>query len=58
MTFIKDFINVLSAGSISFTLLSSIFALIVYFNLLGGRIKSAGGLAFVGLGIFMLLMGI
>jgi len=58
MTFIKDFINVLSAGSISFTLLTSIFALIVYFNLLGGRIKSAGGLAFVGLGIFMLLLGI
>src|SRR6266576_4024911 len=58
MTFIKDFINVLSAGSISFTLLTSIFALIIYFNLLGGRIKSAGGLAFVGLGVFMLLLGI
>src|ERR1700681_1351683 len=58
MTFIKDFINVLSAGSISFTLLTSIFALIIYFNLLGGRMKAVGGMAFIGLGILMLLMGI
>src|SRR5438128_2393023 len=32
MTFIKDYINVLSAASISFLLLSSTFACIVYFN--------------------------
>ena len=38
MTFFKDFVNVLSAASISFILLSSIFAFIVYFNLLGGRL--------------------
>ena len=34
MTFIKDFINVLSAGSISFLLLSSVFGFIIFFNLL------------------------
>jgi len=58
MIFIKDFINVLSAGSISFLLLTAIFALIIYFNLLGGRIKSPGGLAFLGFGIFLLIIGI
>src|SRR3977135_101308 len=58
MTFIKDFINVLSAGSISFVLLTSIFALIIYFNLMGGRIKSTGGMAFVGFGILLLILGI
>jgi hypothetical protein len=58
MDFIKDFVNVLSAGSISFLLLTSIFALIIYFNLLNGRIKSAGGLAFLGFGILLLVVGI
>src|SRR5438034_5972907 len=58
MDFIEDFINVLSAGSISFLLLTSIFSLIIYFNLLGGRIKSAGGVAFLGFGIFLVVIGI
>src|SRR5205823_687116 len=49
---------VLSAGSISFVLLTSIFALLIYFNLLGGRIKSAGGAAFVGFGVLLLVLGI
>src|SRR4051812_50092796 len=58
MTFIKDFVNVLSAGSISFLLLTSIFALIIFFNLMGGRIKSTGGFAFIGFGLLIFLVGI
>ena len=58
MTFFKDFINVLSAASISFVLLSSIFAFIVYFNLLGGKLKSSGGYGFVGFGVLLLIAGI
>jgi hypothetical protein len=58
MTFLKDFVNVLSVASISFVLLSSIFAFIVYFNLLGGRLKSAAGYGFIGFGILLLLTGI
>src|SRR5689334_3085013 len=48
MTFFKDFINVLSAA----------FAFIVYFNLLGGKLKSSGGYGFVGFGILLLIAGI
>ena len=40
MTFLKDFINVLSAASISFLLLSSLFGSIIYFNLMDGRLRS------------------
>src|SRR5437016_10638235 len=58
MTFLKDFVNVLSAASISFVLLSAIFGFIVYFNLLGGRFKSKVGYGFLGFGIFLLLVGI
>src|SRR5436190_13449945 len=58
MTFFKDFVNVLSGASISFILLSSIFAFIIYFNLLGGRLKSAGGYGFVAFGALLLLTGI
>ena len=47
MTFFKDFINVLSAASISFVLLSAMFAFVCYFNLLGGKLKSAAGYGFV-----------
>ena len=39
MTFLKNFVNVLSIASISFILLSAVFAFIVYFNLLDGKIK-------------------
>ena len=58
MTFIKDFINVLSASSISFLLLSSIFAFIVYFSLLDGQLRTKGGKLFLGLGIAFVLIGL
>jgi hypothetical protein len=58
MTFIKDFINVLSAASISFLLLTSVFAFIIFFNLLDGRLKSKGGSVFVVFGVLLLLVGI
>ncbi len=57
MTFIKDFVNILSVASISFTLLTAIFAFIVYFNLMDGRIRSKGGTAFVVLGVVFLVAG-
>jgi cytochrome b/b6/petD-like protein len=58
MTFIKDFVNVLSAASISFLLLSSVFAFIVYFNLSDGRIRSRVGGLFVAIGIVFAVTGI
>jgi hypothetical protein len=58
MTFIKDFINVLSAGSISFLLLSSTFGFIIFFNLLDGRLKSKGGSGFIAFGILLVVVGI
>ncbi|HEX3108208.1 MAG TPA: hypothetical protein VHU41_03870, partial [Thermoanaerobaculia bacterium] len=58
MTFIKDFINVLSGASISFLLLSSLFGSIVYFNLLDGRLKSKGGAGFVAFGVIVLVIGL
>jgi hypothetical protein len=58
MTFLKDFINVLSAGSISFLLLSSVFGFLIFFNLLDGRVRSKGGSAFVIVGVLYLVVGI
>ena len=58
MTFIKDYINVLSAASISFLLLSSTFGCIIYFNLLDGRLKSKGGSFFIGLDLAYFIAGI
>jgi Cytochrome b(C-terminal)/b6/petD len=58
MTFLKDFINVLSGSSISFLLLSSVFGFIVFFNLLDGRLKSKGGYGFIGFGVVLLVAGI
>src|SRR6266852_1150925 len=58
MTFFKDFINVLSAASISFLLLSSTFGCIVFFSLLDGRLKSKGGTAFIVLGVLYAGFGI
>jgi Cytochrome b(C-terminal)/b6/petD len=58
MTFIKDFINTLSAASISFILLSSVFAFIVYFNLSDGKLKSKTGGAFIALGVVFIVAGI
>ena len=57
MTFLKDFINVLSVASISFILLSSIFAFIVYFNLLDGQLRSKAGGVFVGFGAVLFVSG-
>ncbi len=58
MTFIKDFVNVLSAASISFMLLTAIFAFIVFFNLFDGKLKSATGMGFLAFGAVLLLAGI
>ncbi len=58
MTFIRDFINVLSASSISFLLLSSVFAFVIYFNLLDGRLRSKGGAAFIALGVVFFVAGL
>jgi hypothetical protein len=58
MTFLKDFINVLSASSISFLLLSSVFGFIVYFNLMDGRLKSKAGSAFIGFGVLLVVLGL
>ena len=58
MTFLKNFVNVLSVASISFVLLSSIFAFIVYFNLLDGTLRSKTGRGFLFFGIFLLIAGI
>ncbi|HEX8173140.1 MAG TPA: hypothetical protein VF824_21580 [Thermoanaerobaculia bacterium] len=58
MTFLKNFVNVLSVASISFILLTSIFAMIVFFNLLDGRVKSKGGIAFVVFGAVCVVAGL
>src|SRR2546428_1733760 len=58
MTFLKDYINVLSAASISFLLLSSTFGCIVYFNLLEGRLRSKRGSIFIGLGVAYVIAGL
>src|SRR5215212_5413620 len=58
MNFIKDFVNVLSVASISFLLLTSIFAFIIYFNLFDGRIRSKGGIGFIAIGVFFLVAGL
>ncbi len=58
MTFLKDFVNVLSAASISFLLLSSTFGAIIYFSLLDGRLRSKVGSAFIGLGVVYAVAGI
>ncbi len=58
MTFIKEFVNVLSVASISFILLSSVFAFIVFFNLLDGQLKSKGGTAFIVFGVICAVAGL
>src|SRR3954452_4909483 len=58
MEFLKDFINVLSASSISFLLLSSIFALILYFNLSGGTLRAKGDMAFIAFGVLLVVAGL
>lgn len=58
MTFLKNFINVLSIASISFILLSAVFAMIVYFNLLDGRLKDKGGIGFIVFGAVLAVAGL
>src|SRR5688572_22825681 len=58
MVFLKNFINVLSVASISFILLSAIFAFIVYFNLLDGKLKDKGGIGFVVFGVICFIAGL
>ena len=58
MTFLKNFINVLSVASISFILLTAVFAFLIYFNLLDGRVKSKTGIAFVVLGVIFAVAGL
>ena len=58
MTFLKNFVNVLSVASISFILLSAIFFMIVYFNLMGGRVKSKGGIGFIIFGAICAVAGL
>src|SRR3954454_14128045 len=57
MTFIKDFINVLSGASISFILLSATFGFIIFFNLYDGKLKSKPGAGFFLFGVLLLLAG-
>jgi hypothetical protein len=57
MTFLKDAINILSGSSISFLLLSSVFGLIIFFNLLDGKIRSKGGSIFLAFGIVFVVAG-
>jgi hypothetical protein len=58
MTFLKNFVNVLSVASISFILLSSIFFMICYFNLMDGRVKSKGGIGFIIFGAVCFVAGL
>ena len=58
MNFLKDFINVLSVASISFILLSGVFAFIIYFNLFDGKLRDKTGMAFTGLGVFFIVIGL
>ena len=58
MDFIKNFINVLSVASISFILLSAVFGMLIYVNLLDGRVKEKGGMAFVIFGAICAVAGL
>ena len=58
MTFIKNFVNVLSIASISFILLSAVFFMVVYFNLMNGRLKEKTGIAFTVFGVICAVAGL
>jgi hypothetical protein len=58
MEFIKHFVNVLSVASISFILLSAVFAFIVYFNLLDGKVRSKAGMGFIVVGAILAIAGL
>ncbi|HEX8408166.1 MAG TPA: hypothetical protein VF883_04840 [Thermoanaerobaculia bacterium] len=58
MTFIKNFVNVLSIASISFIFLSAVFFMLLYFNLMNGRLKDKTGIAFIVFGAICAVAGI
>jgi Cytochrome b(C-terminal)/b6/petD len=58
MTFLKNFINVLSVASISFILLTAVFAQLIYFNLLDGKLREKGGIAFIVFGVILAVAGL
>jgi len=58
MTFLKNFINVLSVASISFILLTAVFAFLIYFNLMDGRLKDKGGIGFIVFGAICVVAGL
>jgi hypothetical protein len=58
MTFLKNFINVLSVASISFILLTAVFAFLIYFNLMDGRLKDKGGIGFIIFGAICVVAGL
>ena len=58
MTFLKNFVNVLSVASISFILLTSIFAMLIFFCLMDGRLKSKGGFIFLFFGVLLAVVGV
>jgi len=58
MTFIKNFVNVLSIASISFILLSAVFFMVLYFNLMDGRLKSKTGIGFTVFGVICAVAGL
>ncbi|HEX6100609.1 MAG TPA: hypothetical protein VF432_30110 [Thermoanaerobaculia bacterium] len=58
MTFIKNFVNVLSIASISFIFLSAVFFMILYFNLMDGRWKSKTGIGFIVFGAICAVAGL
>ena len=58
MTFIKNFVNVLSIASISFILLTAVFFMILHFNLMNGRLKDKTGIAFTVFGAICAVAGL
>ena len=57
MTFLKNFVNVLSIASISFILLSAVFFMLIYFNLMDGRVKSKTGIGLIVFGVISAIAG-
>jgi hypothetical protein len=58
MELIKNFINVLSAASVSFLLLTFLLAFVIYFNLMDGRFRSRTGAGFAGIGVVLFIIGL
>ncbi|HEY5610089.1 MAG TPA: hypothetical protein VIL97_02690, partial [Thermoanaerobaculia bacterium] len=58
MTFIKNYINILSSSSISFVYLSVAFLFVLYFNLMDGTLRDRGGKILLTLGIIVTAVGL